>query len=240
MSLYGQRPRVFEHCDSLMHRVTDPSSGNRPPQHELSALVSRFRLVRGYPLQEDNDHLAARDELLGLLTRESLDAAIADAGRFDMDAFMRLAHAHHASYGYPGDQPQINVHLRSGPQAIPKLAGTIRHLLYGPGSELARLDDVLNRNSPWKVRGFAEALAVKCLAIVYPDRWLPLFVYPGDNGKRAMMRLLSIQPLDEHGKSQAALAKESNDVLRELLNPYFANDPLGPVVFLWWLLNSSR
>ena len=49
-----------------------------------SALVSRFRLVRGYPLPDDNDNIAARHELLDLLTRESLDAAIADPGTFDM------------------------------------------------------------------------------------------------------------------------------------------------------------
>lgn len=157
-----------------------------------------------------------------------------------MDAFNRLVYARHASYGYPGDQRWIGVHLQSGPQAIPILARTIRHLLYGPGSDLHRLNDVLNMDSPWKVRGFAEALAVKCLAIAYPDRWLPFFVYPGDSGKKAIMRLLPIPPLNEHGKSKAALAKESNDVLRDLMKPYFANDPWGPIEFFWWLLNSSR
>ena len=74
--------------------------------------------------------------------------------------------------------------------------------------------------------GFAEALAVKCLAIVYPDRWIPIFVYPSENGKQAIMRLLPIKPLDEHGKSHAALAKESNDVLRELLEAVLRKRPL--------------
>jgi hypothetical protein len=80
------------------------------------------------------------------------------------------------------------------------------------------------------VRGFGEALAVKCLAIVYPDRWLPLFLYPGENGKRAMMRLdeLPVTPMQERGRSRAELAKESNDVLRQLLKPYFGEDSWGP------------
>jgi hypothetical protein len=183
VSLFGQRPRVLGHRD--LRRDVDPLSENRSPESEVSALVSRFRLVRGYPLPDDNDNIAARHELLGLLTR-------------------------------------------------------VRHLLFGPGSDEARLNDVFDPKSRWKVQGFAEALAVKCLAIVYPDRWIPFFVYPGENGKKAIMRLLPISPLNERGKSKAALAKESNDVLRELLKPYFGDDPWGPVVFLWWLLNSSR
>ena len=76
---------------------------------------------------------------------------------------------------------QLNVYLRRGPElAVPALARAIRHI-YGRGSEVDRLDQVLE-DPPWKVRGFGEALAVKCLAIVYPDRWLPLFLYPGTNG----------------------------------------------------------
>jgi hypothetical protein len=225
----------------IWRRVVDPSSEDRSPENEVSGLVSRFRLVRGYPLPDDNDNIAARHELLRLLTRQSLDAAIADPGTFDMAMFNRLAYAHGACYGYPGDQRWMSLYLKdSGPQEISRLAGTIRHLLYGPGSDEARLNDVLNPKSRWKVPGFAEALAVKCLAIVYPDRWVPFFVYPSENGKKAIMRLLPIPPLDERGKSKAALAKESNDILRELLEPYFPNDPWGPVVFLWWLLNSSR
>ena len=124
-----------------------------------------------------------------------------------------------------GIRSRSTCYLRGGPAAVPELARTIRHLLYGPSSEVDRLDDVLE-DSAWKVRGFGEALAVKCLAIVYPDRWLPLFLYPGKNGKRAMMRLpeLPIEPLSEHGKSRAELALESNDALRALLLPHFGDD----------------
>ena len=140
---------------------------------------------------------------------------IADPETFDLAAFRRIASS---AYGGAGNQSQINSYLNGGPEAIPPLARTIEHLLYGAGDEVDRLDDVLD-NPEWKVRGFGEALATKCLAIVYPERWVPLFIYRGENGKRAVMRLpeLPVEPLDERGKSRAQLAKESNDALRSLL-----------------------
>jgi 5-methylcytosine-specific restriction enzyme B len=93
-----------------------------------------------------------------------------------------------------------------------------------------------------EVRGFGEALATKCLAIVDPEGWVPLFVYRGENGKRAVMRLpeLPIEPLDERGKSRAQLAKESNNALRDLLRPYYGDDSWGAMVFLWWLLKQKE
>jgi len=203
----------------------------------LAVLVERFRREKRYPRQEDEDQIAARRDLLLTLRRAALDAAIADPRVVHVHEFRRIASN---AYGGPGNQIQINVYLRAGPAAVPALARTIRHLLYGPSNEVDRLDDVFE-DSAWKVRGFGEALAVKCLAIVYPDRWLPLFLYPGKNGKRAMMRLpeLPIEPLSEHGKSRAELALESNDALRTILLPHFGDDAWGPVQFLWWRLQSS-
>ena len=219
-------------------RGVDNVSGSRAGQDELAALIDRFRREESYPRQEDKDQIAAREELLETLTRPSLDSTIADPTMSDVGAFRRIASD---AYGGPGNQVQLNVHLSSGTEAVATLARSIRHLLYGPGREVDRLDDVLEHSS-WKVRGFGEALAVKCLAIVYRDRWLPLFLYPGENGKRAMMRLtdLPANPLEERGRSRAELAKESNDILRELMKPYFGADSWGPVRFLWWHLHSAN
>jgi hypothetical protein len=44
---------------------------------------------------------------------------------------------------------------------------------------MARLSPKGSRIPAWKVRGFGEAHAVNCLAITYPDRWLPPFLSPG-------------------------------------------------------------
>ena len=200
----------------------------------LRALIERCRREIGYPRQHDQEQRTAREELARFLSEESLDAAVADPESFDLAAFRRIASN---AYGGAGNQGQINSYLSAGIESIPPLARTIKHLLYGPGDEVDRLDDVLD-NAEWKVRGFGEALATKCLAIVYPDRWVPLFIYRGENGKRAVMRLpeIPIEPLDERGKSRAQLAKESNDALRDLLVPYYGEDSWGAMVFLWWLL----
>ena len=215
--------------------VRRPGSGDTD---SLRALIERCKRELGYRRQQDKDQIAAREEVLNVLTPQSLDAAIADPETFDLAAFRRIASN---AYGGAGNQGQINSYLSAGLEAIPPLARTIRHLLYGPGDELDRLDDVLD-NPEWKVRGFGEALATKCLAIVYPERWVPLFVYRGENGKRAVMRLpeLPVEPLDERGKSRAQLAKESNNVLHDLLQPYYGDDSWGAMVFLWWLLKQKE
>ena len=98
-------------------------------------------------------------------------------------------------------------------------------------------------NPEWKVQGFGEALATKCLAIVYPDRWVPLFIYRGENGKRAVMRLpeLPVEPLDETGEDRAPSSPRSRTTFcatsRGLTS---SDDPWGAMVFLWWLLKYKQ
>ena len=212
--------------------------GGRAGSDSLLALVERCKRELDYPRQHDKEQIAAREEVLQVLTPESLEAAIAEPETFDLAAFRRIAST---AYGGAGNQGQINSYLSAGVEAIPPLARTVQHLLYGPGDEFDRLDDVLD-NPEWKVRGFGEALTTKCLAIVYPERWVPLFVYRGENGKRAVMRLpeLPVEPVNERGKSRAQLTKESNDVLRDLLRPYYGDDSWGAMVFLWWMLKQKE
>lgn len=212
--------------------------GARGDMDSLRALIERCKRELGYPRQLDKDQEAAREDVLNTLTQESLNAAISNPESFDLAAFRRIASN---AYGSAGNQGQINSYLTAGPEAIPPLARTIEHLLYSAGDEVDRLDDVLD-NPEWKVKGFGEALATKCLAIVYPERWVPLFVYRGESGKRAVMRLpeLPIEPLNERGKSRAQLAKESNDALRDLMRPYYGEDSWGAMVFLWWLLKQRK
>jgi 5-methylcytosine-specific restriction protein B len=204
----------------------------------LRTLIERWKREVGYPRQRDTEQIAAREEVLSVLTRESLDAAVSEPAQFDLAGFRRIASN---AYGGAGNQGQMNSYLSNGPETIPPLARALRHLLYGLGEEVDRLDDVLD-SSEWKVRGLGEALATKCLAIAYPDKWVPLFIYRGENGKRAVMRLpeLPVEPLDERGKSRAELAKESNDVLCDLMRPYFEDDSWGAMAFLWWLLKEKE
>ena len=213
----------------------------RPGRSEadsLRALIERCRREIGYPRSEDEKQKGAREEVVNVLTEGSLDAAVAKPESFDLASFRRIVAS---AYGGAGNQSQINSYLGAGAETIPPLARAIRHLLYGPGDEVDRLDDVLD-NAEWKVKGFGEALATKCLAVMYPDRWLPVFTYRGEHGKRAVMRLpeLPVEPIDERSKSRAQLAKESNEALRTLLVPYYGDDSWGSMVFLFWLLEQRE
>jgi 5-methylcytosine-specific restriction protein B len=93
-------------------------------------------------------------------------------------------------------------------------------------------------NSEWEVYGLGESLAVKALAIVYPYRWIPVFNYRGDMGKKRLMQApaLGLEPLDEtQFDTTGKRAVEANRRLRELLDPFFAEDPWGETQFLYWL-----
>jgi 5-methylcytosine-specific restriction protein B len=208
-----------------------------PAADRLKALIEVWREDEGYPGQHHMDQKASRTELAAILSAESLDAAIADPTTFGLATFRRLAAN---TYGGAGNQGQINSYLKDGPQTIPALASALKHLLYGSEPEAERLDDVLT--GQWHVKGLGEAIATKCMAVVYPDRWLPLFIYKGENGKRAAMRHpeLPVEPLTEDGKTAGQLAVESNEALLSLLAPHFGDDSWGAMVFLWWLLKRYR
>ena len=174
-----------------------------------------------------------------MLALAALDDASAEPALFELSQFRRLAGN---AYGGPGPQSHINIFLNKEEDAVSKLVKTLKHLLYAPGSEAQRLDDVLTDGSEWRISGFSEALATKCLAIVYPDSWIPLFVYESPNGKQAIIALddVPLDPIDENGKSRGELATESNRVLFELLETLIPDDSWGKSSFLWWLLERSK
>ena len=208
------------------------TKGGEPSQ--LDALVEQFKRENGYPGAADEAHLAARTELADALALPQIEAIIEDPTRIDELQIPKLASQ---AYGGPGSQSRVHQGLISGGEdAARRLGVAIRHLLHTPADVESRLDDVLTRNE-LKAYGFGEGLATKCLAIVEPDRWLPVFQYRGDKGKKRLLQLpeLALDALDETDKSPGQLAAESNDRLRERLEPYFAEDPWGQKQFLYWL-----
>jgi hypothetical protein len=186
----------------------------------------------GYPTADDNQQRAVREKLANGL----FDEKVLAAGHLDLPLFRRFAVG---NYGGPGSQSHIMRFLRDNPDTGPgRLAETIHHLLYGDGDVATRLLEVL-ADPAWKVPGFAESLATKCLAVRDPKRWIPLFVYRSGAGvgKRDFLRLIKSPPLDEVNKHVGELAVESNDLLRERTEPLLPDDPWGQMPFLWWLRN---
>jgi MoxR-like ATPase len=202
----------------------------------LEALAVEFREQRPYPTDHDRNHVAAREDLARALSRENLAAVEADPTTYETLQINRFAGG---AYGGPG--PQSSIHrgiIDGGDAAKARLARSLRHLLYDADVDVAeRLDDVIN-DPEWKVFGLGESLAVKALAVVRPDEWLPVFPYAGDMGKKRLMQApaLAIEPLDETEFDTAGKrAVESNRRLRERLEPLFSEDPWAQGQFLYWL-----
>lgn len=184
----------------------------------------------GYPSEEDERHKKTREEFANRL----LDLDRLAAGDLDVPEFRRLAVG---NYGGPGSQSHIMRYLRDGgTEGERRLAKTLHYLLAGDGTEAQRLTTILT-DVEWKIPGLAESLATKCLAVKYPDRWIPFFVYRSGAGagKQDVIRVLRLPALDEQGKTPGDLAVESNNVIRARLDALLPGDPWGQMSFAWWM-----
>ena len=210
---------------------------NRAPRAgELEKLAREFREQRPYPTDKDKIQVAAREELEAALSHENLAAVEADPSRYEDLKINRFASG---AYGGPG--PQSGIHrgvIDGGAEAQIRLARALRHLLYdGDLDDATRIDDVVT-SPDWRVFGLGESLAVKALAVAFPNRWLPVFPYGGDMGKKRLMQSppLGIAPLDEaEFDTPGKRAVEANRRLREVLEPIFPEDAWAQGQFLYWL-----
>jgi MoxR-like ATPase len=204
------------------------------PADELARLVEEFRQSTAYPSARDRSHHHVREELAGGLSPEVLDAVVDDPSGFAALGLARLAAR---GYGSPGSQSQVHRGIiDGGDEGRTKLARTLRYLLYGEDPVAQRLDAVLD-DDRWKVFGFGESLAVKALAVVFPQQWIPVFMYEGPRGKRRLLTLPELE-LDAVPESASPGQKivQSNERLRDRLAPFFGDDAWGQKSFLYWLL----
>lgn len=201
---------------------------------ELEARVREWRDATGYPTDRDDERREQGKRLGELLSEANLDDVIADPERFEVLDFGHLAHNW---YGGPGPQSVVHKHLNEGPDAKRRLALALRHLLYDDGEIADRLDDVLLKEA-WRMPGFGEALATKALAVVDPDRWLPLYQYGGDKGKLRLMESPELGLVVPAGIEEQTIGRRivaTNDLLRARMEPLLPGDPWGQMVFLYWL-----
>ena len=188
---------------------------------ELAELVGQFRAEVGYPADGRPERDEQRDELAAALTAEALAEP-------DVRLLRRLAGP---AYGSPGPQPGFNTLLQTD-EGVARIAATLRHLLYGQGDMVDRLEECLS--GAHKLPKVGEAMMVKALAVVDPGRWFPNYVTGGKVGKLAVLDLLSVErPAAESAASRAAT---SNDAIRAMLEPHLLGDPWGMQEFGWWLL----
>ena len=127
-------------------------------------------------------------------------------------------------------------------------------LCYGGGDLVTRFEAVMS------IKGFGPVVPTKLLSIIQPERFLPNFtVRPKNKNSEYPGKLEMIDLLDRCGLFDASTADEvqallevprssvnngdmvvrSNDMLLELLRPYFSPDDVvdtwGMAQFLYWL-----
>lgn len=192
---------------------------------ELAELVDKFRADKSYPDGGRPGRHAEREELAAALTRDAL-------GEPDAQLLRKLAGP---AYGFPGPQSGYYALLKTS-DGVASITETLRYLLYGPGDAADRLDECISGKH--KLPRVGEAMMVKALAVSDPERWYPNFVTTGKVGKLAVVEALGEQA--PPGPTPGALAAASNDSIRQLMDPYFPDDPWGIQEFTWWLLHRER
>lgn len=192
---------------------------------DLDQLVAQFRAETGHPAEGDPRRNIERQEISAALTLEGLTEP-------DVRLLRRLAGS---AYGSPGPQPGFNRLLQSD-DGIARVTETLQFLLYGTGEIVDRLDACISGQR--KLPGVGEAMLVKALAVMNPDRWIPSFVTNGKVGKTVILEAMGVPFVVEGTAGDAAAA--TNDLIRERLQSYFPNDPWGMQNFTWWLLHRER
>jgi hypothetical protein len=224
--------RLASNEDAALQALIGPSA---VAQASLSDRFEQWLEETGYPNEIDERRRSERLMLAGALSERKLNAAISDPTKhWPQIHFEQLAHK---AYGDPGNQSTVNRHLREEPAARHAIARTLAHLLYGPGKVEKRLDEVLSESELW-VPGLSESLTTKALAVVDPDRWLPLYQYGGSMGKLILMASPELEleiPEDIEQRPHAERIVFTNDALRRRVEPLLPGDPWGQMVFLYWL-----
>lgn len=193
---------------------------------DLAPLVEEFRAQRPYPTEKDDWHKAQRPVLARTLSPDAL-------ATFDVRGFRLIANSNR--YGRPGPQSRLNAALGAvGPDGLAKLGESLQELLWNDGDDAERIDRGLDRDD-LGFSGLGESVIMKLLAIVKQERYLPVFPYVGEMGKRALMPLIGLTPPVEDSRTAGELQVLANDQIRTRLEPLFPNDPWGQAQFLYWL-----
>jgi MoxR-like ATPase len=240
--------RIFKVANNTNYRLSEDEDaalqaliqGGDGEQASLADRLAQWLEETGYPNAIDRRRNSERPELAQGLAQVNLLAAVEDPNNsWNPLLFEQLAHK---AYGDPGNQSTVNRQLRDDPEAKPRIAAALHHLLYGPGDDVKRLGEVLDEPA-LRVPGLSESLTTKALAVVRPERWLPLYQYSGTMGKLGLMaspELALEVPADLEQWPLAQRIAYTNDALREKVEPLLRGDPWGQMVFLYWLRDQHR
>lgn len=210
--------------DRTMQLDPTPPPPTELPEDPLSPSVEQFRNDTGYPRERDEQQLQARATMSAALQLDALDD-------LELNELGRICNS--TRYGSTGFTNPLRAALTSaGPADAVRIRHLVEHLLWGDGPVAERLDRCLD-NDDLGVPGIGEPPLLKLLAIVHPERFLPLFRLKGQRGKLNLLSSLDLEPPDPRA-SRGARHVMSNDALRARLEPFFPEDPWGQAQFAIW------
>lgn len=251
--------RVGEVAVSASTQTTAADRTARPER--LARLATEFRREGlrgvGYPDDDGQRHKLARvrfEEFLRTLPvlRYEDRGAVRDV--------WKKAREGEFDYGRSGVTAGPNTAIRDVSEAgWAQMRDLIHALCYGGDDLITRFEAVTS------IKGFGPVVTTKFLAITQPERFLPNFVIrskkenPEWPGKLDMIELLARRGLLDASTTDEAqtlleapggprdvgdLAVRSNDMLLELLRPYFSQDEVvdtwGMAQFLYWLARPGQ
>jgi hypothetical protein len=221
------------------------SNPGTPPLPELIRAYNQQceHQADGYVL---GDRRTDRPELARALSRERLTSKSEDElARLAND----LRQMGTIQYGSPGPQSSFYGELNT-PASRARIARTLHYLLYGRGRQehiTDRLHQCISRKGDYKVKGIAEAIAVKALAIMQPERWIPCYMVSGVpdrktgklKDKKTVLRILGMDLPPT--RRTADLAATTNDLIRDTLRAAGIEDePWRMEDFAWWLTETYQ
>jgi len=139
-------------------------------------------------------------------------------------------------YGYVGFMTTLNRTINEAtPKDEEKIRSAIKYILYGEDEDNERINNLQDENGEYKIRGLGESIVMKLLATLHPDKYITVFNYTGDMGKRNMMKMLGVPlPINESDLSLGDLAIISNDAIIDFLKDYKFKNNLHIRRFLYW------
>ena len=212
-----------EQLKSLFDKLLTIAIPEPPPDSDdaVALLVKKFRTESGYPRPSDEANKAEQRRFAEMLAPGSISLAEpADIRRIWNGGL----------YGATGPMSGLNRSFRDADEAeYDRMMDAFRYLCWGDDPDAERIDRLLE-DDQFRITGLGESVIMKLLAITHPEKYLCVYPYEGDKGKR---RMLSYAGLDAPTGSRGEVQVESNRLLRERLEPFFPEDPWGMSQFFY-------
>ncbi len=206
--------------------LTEQPDSVPEPDLDMAELVAEFIRTSGYPTAKDDEQRQHGIAFMRDLEHDRLASMSKE----------RFRQIYGQRFGSPGPQSSLNISVRdAADEEWGRIISSVNYLLWGPDDDATRIDRVLTDDN-YSVRGLKEAVVMKLLALVHPDRFTLIFPMFGPQGKVALLTRLGVE-LPSASDSIGAQHVRANQLLQPIADDLFPGDQWGAMRFFYWLLN---